>query len=69
MVQFNYTHGVWINHMGTNAGYQVQPKLPVTEAKEHDNETTNINSFHARLSEERHSFVLYFHGNFAVSCC
>jgi len=30
MVQFDDTHGIWINHMSTNTGYQVQTELPET---------------------------------------
>ena len=30
MVQFDDTHGIWINHMSTNTGYQVQIELPET---------------------------------------
>jgi hypothetical protein len=56
MVQFNYTHGVWINHMGTNTGYQVQTKLPATEMG-HDAATvcvkTNNNLSMLEFSEER----------------
>jgi len=30
VVQFDDTHGIWIDHMSTKTGYQVQIELPET---------------------------------------